>query len=325
MANLRFSNPLLWGAAFLWVLAVFLWPVPTNLRLQHEVEPQAASAGEGLYKSELTEANFGLLGVRFFESNQGQRSWKIRSDFAELHRSKGNYAYMKGVNADFFSDNSDNVIRTKSDYGRSHFDRRLVELEGNVVVRSQRGYRFLMNRLDYYGKNRHFRSNDAVEMSGPNVDRPEMLVTGTGLEGNLENGNFIFKRNTRARRRLSTNQWIRIQSSSGEFQPSSQKAVFNDGVKATLPELSVQSDRLEMNVGDRSNELLKATGHVVLYHNNRRGTSETADIEIGKDKVVLEGGATIRGDDNELQGRRITLYTKEDRIEVEQAEGSLQK
>lgn len=323
MANV--SNRLLWVASTLWVLAVFLWPVPTNLRVQREVELQPTSVGEGLYKSEITEANFGLLGVRFFESAAGRRSWRIDSDFAELHRNKGNYAYMKGVKADFFSGATDNIIKTKSDYGRSHFDKRLVELEGNVVVRSQLGYRFTMNRLDYHGRIRHFRSNDTVQMSGPSVDRPDMYVTGTGLDGNLENENFIFKRNTRARRRLSTDDWIRIQSVSGEFQPSSQRAVFTERVKAQLPQLSVESDRLEMNIGDTRNELLKATGHVVLYHKNRRGVSERADIEIGNDKVILEGRASIKEEDNELTGRRITLYTSEDRVEVEQAEGNLQR
>lgn len=134
--------------AGVWALALILWPVPSNLRSwdsQGDGPRQTASAGEGLYKSELTEANFGLLGVRFYESMGTRRSWNIRSEFAELHRQEKNYAFMKRVDADFFAINSGNVVHTKSDYGRSYFGKRMVELEGNVIVNSAKGYRFLMN------------------------------------------------------------------------------------------------------------------------------------------------------------------------------------
>jgi LPS export ABC transporter protein LptC len=245
-----FSNRFLAAASFLWGVSVFLWPNPSNVRLQREAEYRPVSVGEGLYKSELTKASSGLLGARFFESFEGRPSWNIRSEFAELHRQKDSYAFMKQVTADFFSGPKGNTIKTLSDYGRSHFDKRLVELEGNVVVRSQQGYRFTMDRLDYYGKTRRFRSNDWVQMAGPNIEKPEMFVTGTGFDGYLDSENFVFRKNTRARRRLSTQEWIRVQSASSEFQPSANRAVFHQNVKTLLPDLRIESDQLEMNIGD---------------------------------------------------------------------------
>jgi lipopolysaccharide transport protein LptA/LPS export ABC transporter protein LptC len=314
---------LVFSASLLWIVGIIVWPNPTNIRLDHGNDLKNAAAGEGLYKSELTEAGFGLLGVRFFESTAGKPSWNIRSEFAELHRKQGNYAFMKKVTADFFAGQSGNTIHTISDYGRSHFDTRVVELEGNVVVRSHQGYRFTMNRLDYEGGPRRFRTNDAVEMAGPDVENPSIYLNGVGLDALLDAERFTFKKNTKARRRLSNNEWIRIQSRSGDFTPTSERATFSGNVKAVLPQLQVESDRLEMSVGSAQGEVLKADGHVVLYHKNRRATSKRADIEIANDKVILEGDASIVADDNELKGRRITLYTDEDRVEVEQAEGNL--
>jgi LPS export ABC transporter protein LptC/lipopolysaccharide transport protein LptA len=307
--------------AALWVVAVVLWPVPTNLRLGREVETHAVPSGEGLYKSDLTQANFGLLGVRFFESNGADRSWNIRSEFAELHRAKENYAFMKNVDADFFSQTG-NVVHTKSDYGRCHFDKHQVELEGNVVVTSQQGYRFTMKRLDYDSATRHFRTAELVHMRGPDPDKPNMFLTGVGMDGDLNQEAFLIKRNTQSRRKLSTNEWIRIQSVTGEFRPQTNRAIFTDRVRAVLPSLTVESDRLEMNIG-ADGELLRASGHVVLIHKNRRGRAERADIEVANDRVILEGKASIESEDNELKGRRITLHTDEDRVEVEQAEGNL--
>ncbi len=317
-----------YGAAALWTFALVLWPVPSNLRSGRDGERLTASAGEGLYKSDLTQANFGLLGVRFFESNEGQPSWNIRAEFAELHRQKENYAFMKTVNADFFSGASRNVVRTQSDYGRSHFNKRLVELEGNVIVQSEKGYRFMMDRLDYDSGGRKFHSDDVVNMSGPDVAAPEMFLTGTGLDADLNDDSFVVRKNTRARRRLSTKEWMRIQSRGSIFHPDSQQAVFIDRVRAVLPNMSIESDRMEMNVSGEGGEILKATGNVVLYHKKRKGRSEIADIEIANDKVILQGNrqpATIVGEDSELKGRRITLYTDEDRVEVQEAEGSMEK
>jgi LPS export ABC transporter protein LptC/lipopolysaccharide transport protein LptA len=310
-----------YAPAVFWTIAVVLWPIPINLRLAREPEMHAVSSGEGLYKSDLTQANFGLLGVRFFESNGAVKSWAIRSEFAELHRQKENYAFMKNVDADFFSQ-SGNVVHTKSDYGRCHFAKHQVELEGNVMVTSQQGYRFTMKRLDYDSGTRHFRTADLVHMRGPDPEKPDMFLTGVGMDADLNQETFLIKRNTQSRRRLSTNEWIRIQSVTGEFRPQTNRAVFNDRVRAILPALTVESDRLEMNIGT-DGELLRASGHVVLFHKNRRGRAERADIEVANDRVVLEGKASIESEDNELKGRRITLYTDEDRVEVEQAEGNL--
>ncbi len=309
-------------AAF-WGLSLILWPVPSNVG-SSDGERDTASTGEGLYKSELTEANFGLLGVRFYESSGTRRSWNIRSEFAELHRQDKNYAFMKTVDADFFALNSGNIVHTKSDYGRSYFGKRMVELEGNVIVNSAKGYRFLMNTLDYDGATHRFKSNDEVSMTGPNPDKPDMFLTGTGLDADMADETFVVKRNTRSRRRMGKNDWIRIQSARGEFHPETQRAVFTGKVRAQLPNLTIESERLEMNVGDPANEILKADGRVRLVHKDRKGRAKKADIEIGNDKIVLSGDAEISGGDNDLKGSRITLHTDEDSIEVEQAEGSLQ-
>ncbi len=315
-ALLRFSP------VVLWLVAVVLWPVPANVRMGQDAEMHATNDREGLYKSEITQAGFGLLGARFYESIGTKKSWMVRSEFAELHHQKENYAFMKNVTADFFAALSGNVVHTQSDYGRCHFGRHLMELEGNVAVTSKQGYRFTMKKLDYHSNIQKFRSSEMVQMRGPNPDKPDMLLTGLGLDADLTKESFVVRRNTQSRRRLSNREWIHIQSTRGEFRTQSQQAVFSDRVKASLPSLTIESDQLEMSMSGKG-ELLRAKGNVVLFHKDRKGRSESADIEIANEKIVLEGHAVIEGQDTELKGRKITLHTDEDRVEVEQAEGTL--
>lgn len=315
---------------FLWTGALWLWPLPANLPADADPARLTASYGEGLYKSQLTEANSGLLGVRFFESFEGQKNWNIRSEFAELHRDQKNYAYLRNVDADFYSGGTGkNVVHTKSDFGRSYLNKRRVELEGNVIVRSQKGYRFMMDSLDYDGGPRLFHSDDLVQMVGPNALKPDMFLSGRGLDADLNQGGFVVRKNTRARRRLSNNEWLRVQSVRGEFFPDEDRAYFERKVSAVLPNLTIYSDGLEMSMGAGGAEVLKAHGNVVLQQKDRTGAAATAHILLGEDTIILEGNgvrdATIIAPDVDMHGSKITLHTGDDRIEVEQAQGSIQR
>src|SRR5438105_3076512 len=54
------------GLATAWFITVLLWPKSTNLPSSDE-EKKTSGTKEGLYKASLTKANFGLLGVQFYE------------------------------------------------------------------------------------------------------------------------------------------------------------------------------------------------------------------------------------------------------------------
>ena len=153
-----------------WFAIVIFWPLQSDMRLRRADERQQKT-GEDLYKSTITNANFGLLGVRFYDSSEGKKHWFMRSKFAELHR-KENYAYLQEVNTEFFAEKTGNVISTKSNYGRSLIEKEQVELEGNVMIRSKRGYLFTMDKLNYNGKTHEFETEDLVKMRGPVVSAP---------------------------------------------------------------------------------------------------------------------------------------------------------
>src|SRR5580765_4248159 len=127
--SVTWAKALLYLLAGGWVIGIVLWPKSSNLTPFLE-NPHERGAGEGLYKASLTSANFGLLGVHFYESTAGKKHWEIRSRFAELHR-KENYVYLQHVDAEFFAQKTGNVVFTKSDYGRSQIDQNIIDLEGN--------------------------------------------------------------------------------------------------------------------------------------------------------------------------------------------------
>lgn len=301
-----------------WFFLVLLWPKPSNVSsvLTDADEPQS---GEGLYKSKITDANFGLLGVDFFESNDGVKRWHIRSKFAELHR-KDNYAYLQQVTTEFFAEKTGNVVFTKSDYGRSWTDKNYVELEGNVSIQSKRGYLFTMNRLNYDGNTHEFYTDDIVNMRGPIVEKPTMLLKGSGLVADIDREHFILKKNVSGHKKLKKSDWLRITSKTGEFFTDESRAVFVDRVRAIMPKTTIESDVFEIS-GSHERESLEARGSVLLKSKDRIGRAEKALLEVGGDQIILEGKARVDSKGNTVMGRRIILYSEDDRIEVQEAEG----
>lgn len=306
--------------AIIWFLLILFWPKSSDVTFRGSGESMNETTGEGLYKAKITNANFGLLGVEFYESNENKRHWHILSKFAELHR-KENYAYMKDVTANFYAERTGNLVVTKSDYGRSWTDKNLIELEGNISIESKRGYLFTMEHLNYNGNNHEFQTEDVVHMKGPHVKNPSMLLKGTGLSADIDQEHFILKKNVTGQKRLKKNEWIKILANSGEFFTDESRAVFVDHVKADMPKAKITSDIFEI-AGIEESETLEARGNVVLKSRDRVAHAENAYLQTDGDKITLEGKARIESKDNLITGRRIIMYTDNDRIEVIEAEGS---
>jgi LPS export ABC transporter protein LptC/lipopolysaccharide transport protein LptA len=311
----------LYFASALWAALVIAWPEESNVAVT-AVDKSGPASGEELYKSSLTQANFGLLGVNFYESDNGKKRWNIKAQFAELHR-KENYSFMQTVDADFYAEKTHNLIHTKSNFGKSFMDKNRVELYGDVSVRSRRGYLFQMEHLNYDGKSHEVTTEDMVKMRGPSVSKPSMYLRGTGLKGDIDNEHFFLRKNVTAQKQLKSGEWMRISSKNGEFFTEDQKALFGGKVHSVFPGTELDSDRLELKMAD-DKESLEAKGHVNLKNKNRVGSAESAFIELGGNKIILDGKARIDSKDNQITGNRIVLFTDEDRVEVEQAEGRAQ-
>ncbi len=301
-----------------WFLLVWLWPAssdPVNL----DSNTESLFNQEGLYRSDLTQANFGLLGVRFYESVEGQPRWQIESQFAELHR-KENYAFLKTVTAHFFSEATRNKILTKSDYGRSWTEKNYVELDGHVSIESSNGYLFWMNHLNYDGTKHEFHSEDPVHMKGPNLQHPTMFLNGTGLHAQINKEHFVLNRDVSSQKRLKSGEWLKILSKSGEFFTQESRAVFIGGVKSNMPSMTISSDIFEIS-SQEGEENVNAFGNVVIHSKDRVGYAQKAYLEVGGDEIILEGKARLEAQGNVIEGKKIKLFSDDDRIEVEEAEG----
>jgi len=318
LLEMSWGKPFLIAASIAWGALIVLWPLGSNL-VSSRFDARQLIYGQSLYKSSLTSAGFGMLGANFYESNEGTKRWNIRSQFAELHR-KENYAFMQEVDAEFYANHTGNTVLTKSDYGRSYLDKNLVDLDGKVLIQSKRGYRFTMEHLTYHGDQHYFDSKDQVLMKGPVAEAPTMQLRGTGMWADIDHEHFLMKHRVSALRRLKTNEWLHTQSNTGEFFTDEQHAIFRGAAHTVMPDIILDSDDLDLNIKDDTESIL-AQGHVVLHNKDRLGHAEQAAIVVGTNRIELEGKARVDSKGNVITGDKITLYTDDDRVDVEQAEG----
>jgi LPS export ABC transporter protein LptC len=304
----------------LWALLLLVWPSSTHQPSGEESRTPESKTGEGLYKSVSTKANFGLAGVRYYESSQGVKHWHIESKFAELHR-KENYAFLTDVKAEFFAKNTGNVVTTKSDYGRSWDDKNIIELEGHVTIQSKKGYLFEMDKMNYNSTHHEFTSEDFVRMKGPNASKPSMSLSGVGLQADINREEFLLKKKVSAERKMKGTGALKIVSDSGQFFTHESRSVFMGNVNARMPSTSITCDVFELSM-DQDDETVAASGNVFLRNRGRIASAESALIELNGTEIILEGRARIDSEDNRIEGRRIKIYTDDDRIEVDEASGS---
>jgi len=307
------------GIACLWAFTVVFWPRQGDPSGHDDSERQGS--GERLYQSGSTRAGLGLTGARFYQSNDGKKRWSIESKFAELYQTE-NTAFMEHVTARFFSERTGNVITTKSRYGRSLVDREQVELTGGVSIRPPQGYLFTTEQILYDGKAGSLHSDAAVQMKGPREDYPTMTLRGVGLDANIETEHFRLKRQVWAQKQIKgRGEKLRITSRSGEFFTMENRAVFVNRARATLPDVTIEGDLMEIGL-QNSSESLRATGNVRVKSRDRVGTSQGAIFELSGRRIVLDGEAdVVDASGNRLEGRRIVIFTDSERVEVDTARG----
>ncbi|MCB0406148.1 MAG: hypothetical protein KDD51_15310, partial [Bdellovibrionales bacterium] len=133
---------------------------------------------------------------------------------------------------------------------------------------------------------------------------------------------YKVKKNVRGRKRLNDQRWLHISSASGEFFPDYDRARFYGKVRSSIQDLEIDSERLEVAASE-GKETLLAEGHVRVRSKGRVASAKRAALRLGSNQLVLEGDARVDAKEDRIEGKRIVLYTDDDRVEVTGAKGKI--
>jgi len=112
-------------------------------------------------------------------SEQGFKEWELKAISANYYKGE-NLAEFDDVKITFFSKDGQ-VYSVRGDSGLLNTESMDIKLSGNIVGKSNDGYRFRTTTLNYKSKTKKAQTDDKVFLTGPQFD-----LEGSGMVMDLE-------------------------------------------------------------------------------------------------------------------------------------------
>lgn len=150
-------------------------------------------AAEEIIESLPRDVDLSMKQISYTEIREGVRRWMLKADTAAHSVSEGT-TRIENIHMTFFDvDGGGDLILTASQ-GELRTDSREVEVSGDVIVQSTKGYAVYTDNLRYREKDRTARTEAPVR-----VVSKEMEVTGTGMRLDLRDHTLVLLSGIKAR------------------------------------------------------------------------------------------------------------------------------
>jgi LPS export ABC transporter protein LptC len=121
-----------------------------------------------------------LKKIDYTETRDGVRRWKLIADSADYNVKSGT-SVVQNVFMTFYDEKGFEVGTLTSQSGETQSDNKKVRVQGDVVIRSSRGYTFYVDQLDYSDATRMISTESPVQ-----IVTSRMQLTGKGLRLNVD-------------------------------------------------------------------------------------------------------------------------------------------
>jgi lipopolysaccharide export system protein LptA len=104
---------------------------------------------------------------------------------------------------------------------------------------------------------------------------------------------------------------------------SKRHARFEGNVRAAYGDMTVRCERMELTYNAKGEVVtLQAEGKVVVTRDDAKATATFATLDAKHGVLVLKGTPVLVQGENRLEGMRITIHLKNNRIDVSEARGT---
>ncbi|SHI78162.1 LPS export ABC transporter protein LptC [Malonomonas rubra DSM 5091] len=134
------------------------------------------------------QVDLSLEKLHYTQNEEGRRSWTLDAERAEYQRDTG-LAELGDLSLTLYESGRFGDVSMTAEHGTLQQEQRLVEAWGNVVVTTATGERLTTERLIYDGGKKLLTTDEPVT-----ITNRRMELKGTGLQGNLEQGRMLLKK-----------------------------------------------------------------------------------------------------------------------------------
>ncbi len=152
------------------LLISLVFAIGVSLFINYQIKKGA----KNISRKPSSNADVVVNNVNYTEDKDGKKQWELEALKAQYFK-EGDLTIFENVNLTVYAKNGKTyVVKGKS--GKLMNETRDVEINGNVTVTSEDGYKLNTESLKYAADKKQITTNDRVLFTGPKMD-----VEGTGL------------------------------------------------------------------------------------------------------------------------------------------------
>ncbi len=271
-------------------------------------------------KSGATENNEQWIeGVHLIETSEGKKEWELKAARAMSMKDKGTWV-LKEVDAKFFGEKSeDDFFVVVGDEGQVTSATKDMSVTGHVVVKSNNGYEFRTNSVNYTSEGKLLKSSDPLEMFGKSDnDGDGMELKGTGLVASLDQQTMDILKDVRLDRKLKDGRQVVIRSESARFFTQSRAGEFKGKVIVDIGASRISGPFAKFVYDSEKHALssMEVEGGVNMTDTDKWATAQKIQMSFLNDEFVLKGTPKLVQNTEELTGQEIRFSEGGKKVEV---------
>ncbi|MBI5892929.1 MAG: LPS export ABC transporter periplasmic protein LptC [Deltaproteobacteria bacterium] len=169
------------------LLVSFIFAIGISIFINYQIQKSAKNI------SQKTSSNADVVvnNVHYTEDKDGNKQWELEALKAQYFK-EGDVTIFENVNLTLYAKNG-KVYVIKGKNGKLMNETKDVEVNGNVTVTSEDGYKLNTESLKYAASGKQITTNDKVSLTGPRMD-----VDGIGLLIDMNKETVSVLKNARA-------------------------------------------------------------------------------------------------------------------------------
>jgi LPS export ABC transporter protein LptC/lipopolysaccharide transport protein LptA len=255
------------------------------------------------------------------QTNGNKVEWVLNSKYANVFGTPGTQLVFDGVKAFVYGTKDPNEVYTIDSLGGTYWTKEdKINLEGNVVVGTSKGYSFYTDDALYDISKKKISTNSNVSAKGTADKGDKLYVQGTGMKGNIAVGDFYLMDKVDAT--LGTK--LDIKSKKAVFNTQKNNVTFGGGVSARKDKVDISGG--EIFVGyNKKGEMndMKVEGEVAIQTNNKKALCDHALIKANSDEIVLTGRPEFHSGSDIIVGQKIVFFTDSDEVYVSKVKATV--
>ena len=272
-------------------------------------------------KSMMVSPAMAIKGLVLEQTNGNKIEWTLNSKYANVFGTPGNQIVFDNVRAYVYGTKDPSEVYTINSLGGTYWTKDdKIDLEGNVVVGTAKGYSFYTDEALYDINKKKISTKSNVSAKGSADKGEKLYVEGTGMKGDVAEGDFYLIDKVVAN--LGTK--LNIKSKTAVFNTKKNNVTFDGGVSARKDKVNISGGK--MSVGyNKKGEMndMNVEGDVAINTNKKKALCDHAVIKANSDEIVLTGKPEFHSGSDIIVGEKIVFFSDSEEVFVSKVKATV--